>query len=303
VGSYFPYGVERAASRENDVKFATYHRDTTGLDYANQRYYDSRMGRFLSPDPYVASGGPADPGSWNRYAYVQGDPINYKDPRGLFKSTADPDDDMNEGEKETNSCVINGVEITDPLMCISIQLGSMPLPDLNQVLWAAMKSTTSTLSPFLYAKLGSLFGTSCDAAFGSDTEYDLSEDAMYLAAGKVTIWDIGGQESDLKLSDATGQVTSPDPTIRAYFDGVTGVAFWVSGPAIFVSGSFYSDKVLGETSAGYKGTALLHELLHFMTGLNDSGMAKHFGVPLPANATEDDASRAWGKWLKNGCLN
>jgi RHS repeat-associated protein len=51
VGSYFPYGVERAASRENDVKFATYHRDSTGLDYANQRYYDSRVGRFLTPDP------------------------------------------------------------------------------------------------------------------------------------------------------------------------------------------------------------------------------------------------------------
>jgi RHS repeat-associated protein len=83
VGSYFPYGVERAASRENDVKFATYHRDTTGLDYANQRYYDSRVGRFLTPDPYIASGGPADPQSWNRYAYTRGDPVNRNDPSGL----------------------------------------------------------------------------------------------------------------------------------------------------------------------------------------------------------------------------
>ena len=35
------------------------------------------------PDPYRASGGPADPGSWNRYSYVQGDPVNFRDPTGL----------------------------------------------------------------------------------------------------------------------------------------------------------------------------------------------------------------------------
>ena len=36
----------------------------------------------MTPDPYRASGGPADPGSWNRYAYVQGDPVNFYDPSG-----------------------------------------------------------------------------------------------------------------------------------------------------------------------------------------------------------------------------
>jgi RHS repeat-associated protein len=64
--------------------FATYRRDATGLDYANQRYYSSTVARFLTPDPYQASGGPADPQSWNRYAYVQNDPINFTDPTGLL---------------------------------------------------------------------------------------------------------------------------------------------------------------------------------------------------------------------------
>ena len=84
IGSYLPYGAERTATANNDVKFATYHRDSTGLDYANQRYYDARVGRFLTADPYVASGGPADPGSWNRYAYTRGDPVNRYDPQGLY---------------------------------------------------------------------------------------------------------------------------------------------------------------------------------------------------------------------------
>jgi hypothetical protein len=36
----------------------------------------------MTPDPYIASGGPADPGSWNRYTYTRGDPVNRFDPGG-----------------------------------------------------------------------------------------------------------------------------------------------------------------------------------------------------------------------------
>ena len=82
---YAPYGQEIGGATANDtVKFATYTRDSvSGLDYAMNRYYKPEWGRFTSPDPYQASGGPADPGSWNRYAYVGGDPVNYNDPSGL----------------------------------------------------------------------------------------------------------------------------------------------------------------------------------------------------------------------------
>jgi RHS repeat-associated protein len=82
---YFPYGDEPSTTQQNRPKFATYYRDgTTALDYAQQRYYASTLGRFTSPDPYQASGGPEDPQSWNRYAYVQNDPVNYSDPDGLI---------------------------------------------------------------------------------------------------------------------------------------------------------------------------------------------------------------------------
>ena len=80
---YFPYGQEQTVTAQDKDKFATYYRDnTTGLDYANQRYYASTLGRFTSPDPYKASGGTSDPGSWNRYAYVGADPANRFDPKG-----------------------------------------------------------------------------------------------------------------------------------------------------------------------------------------------------------------------------
>jgi len=83
---YFPYGDEIGTATAGNVdKFGTYHRDqTTGLDYADQRYYAGLSGRFLSSDPYESSGGSSEPGSWNRYPYVGGDPINANDPSGLL---------------------------------------------------------------------------------------------------------------------------------------------------------------------------------------------------------------------------
>ncbi len=88
---YYPYGEEKTATAGNRTKFGTYTRDAaTGLDYADQRYYGSGLGRFTTSDPYQASGGPSEPGSWNRYAYVEGDPVNFVDPRGLDKCTWNP---------------------------------------------------------------------------------------------------------------------------------------------------------------------------------------------------------------------
>ena len=85
AGKYFPYGEERNNPQlPNDtLKFATYTRDSaTGLDYADQRYYTSGAGRFTNPDSYRASAGPGDPGSWNRFSYTRGDPVNRIDPTG-----------------------------------------------------------------------------------------------------------------------------------------------------------------------------------------------------------------------------
>jgi len=87
VGSYYPYGEAKSGTVSNADSFATYYRDSTGLDYADQRHYAASFGRFTSADPYQASAGPADPASWNRYSYVRADPINRSDPSGLQDQT------------------------------------------------------------------------------------------------------------------------------------------------------------------------------------------------------------------------
>jgi RHS repeat-associated protein len=93
VMRYTPYGTERTSTSDGREKWGSYFRDTgTGNDYADQRYKGVGAGAFLSPDPGgIATANLKNPGSWNRYAYVQGDPIDGRDPTGrILISCTDP---------------------------------------------------------------------------------------------------------------------------------------------------------------------------------------------------------------------
>jgi RHS repeat-associated protein len=52
-----------------------------GLNDMNGRIEDATTGRFLSPDPLVTD--PGSTQSFNRYSYVQNNPLTYTDPNGL----------------------------------------------------------------------------------------------------------------------------------------------------------------------------------------------------------------------------
>ena len=56
------------------------HLDQLGLIDMKGRMYDSRLGRFLSPDPFVQA--PTDPQNFNRYSYCLNNPLKYTDPSG-----------------------------------------------------------------------------------------------------------------------------------------------------------------------------------------------------------------------------
>src|SRR5204862_4080869 len=67
-------------------KFTSKERDNeTGLDFFGARYFASTQGRFTSPDPMLSSGDVVSPQSWNRYAYVDNNPLRYIDPLGLYE--------------------------------------------------------------------------------------------------------------------------------------------------------------------------------------------------------------------------
>jgi RHS repeat-associated protein len=58
--------------------------DASGMAHTLWRKYDSSSGRWTTPDPYGGSMTLSDPQSFNRYTYVNNDPVNLTDPSGLM---------------------------------------------------------------------------------------------------------------------------------------------------------------------------------------------------------------------------
>ncbi len=76
AGDFYPWGEAKGGNNPADTwSYATYWRDSaSGLDYANNRYYSSIDGRFMSPDLGLGGAKPSAPQSWNKYAYAGADP-------------------------------------------------------------------------------------------------------------------------------------------------------------------------------------------------------------------------------------
>ncbi len=95
---YFPYGEERTGTSNDTEKFATYTRDSSGQDYADQRYYGVGTGRYWTVDPAGTRVKLGNPMSWNHYAYTLADPINFHDPVGKSYECVDGSDDCEDDD-------------------------------------------------------------------------------------------------------------------------------------------------------------------------------------------------------------
>jgi RHS repeat-associated protein len=101
---FLPYGEEINANESNRKqalgynygdktrqKYTGYEKDSeTKLDFAQNRYYATKHGRFTSVDPVMASASIFDPQSFNRFVYVKNNPLNLTDSLGLWDDGCDP---------------------------------------------------------------------------------------------------------------------------------------------------------------------------------------------------------------------
>jgi RHS repeat-associated protein len=80
--SYKPFGeatVNPKSTVENNFRFpGQYYDKETGMHYNYHRYYDPKIGRYLTPDPFGLMGG------MNLFAYAANNPIGNIDEYGLF---------------------------------------------------------------------------------------------------------------------------------------------------------------------------------------------------------------------------
>lgn len=78
---YEPYGATIGSAAHDNPGYAGHVADAgTGLNYMQQRYYDSLLGTFLSADPVTPLG--RGSGQFNRYRYANGNPVKNVDPDG-----------------------------------------------------------------------------------------------------------------------------------------------------------------------------------------------------------------------------
>jgi RHS repeat-associated protein len=81
---YYPYGRYRVAPTTGDITDRGFtghkHNNYIKLVDMKARWYDQAIGRFISPDTIVPD--PANPQSFNRFSYVNNNPIRFVDPSG-----------------------------------------------------------------------------------------------------------------------------------------------------------------------------------------------------------------------------
>jgi RHS repeat-associated protein len=319
--TYFPYGEDRGGTMANDqVKFATYTRDSAGgLDYADQRYYSSALGRFMSPAPYRRSARETYPQSWNQYQYALGDPINNTDSTGLV---SDPDGSGGEdcwfdediGYSVCSITVTSGGN-DNLLTYVSTPSGTYTSTGSGGSGYNAAGLAKAVQGLYSLARLS--FDGNCAKDLNALNAYiakngtdgpaaynvPIDRNSIVAAAGQTltsgTLYD--GGSSPTKWSntdfgnsflDMSGQETPSDWTVGQDFMKSGNLALSQgNGTAIWVNTASLAQNYGSAAIAGL----LIHEIIHKF-GLGDYSVAKALGVTIVGGQTSVLTTR-----LTNDC--
>jgi RHS repeat-associated protein len=295
--NYYPYGESKSSTAGDDREgFATYTRDEkSGLDYADQRWYASGVGRFLTPDPYMAERGGGHsllrPSSFGRYAYVEGNPASYFDPLGLM--IAKPQEGPPPNQPSNGDRIVLGDGMAEP-----VADNTEGSPSGSRVASAGRIIGTSNVKEILQGVLKGCSGMNSslirnlertlersrivDARTGIGADYRLAEltnDSKWGATklGEYLHESFSGTNARAATLITTGRrTTNVIALMDPFFDPTT---------------TDQIQRIVG-----------IHELLHSYTHIQGHGaLARHLGITLTENDDDQDASKAINNWIKDKC--
>jgi len=183
-GAYSPMGETILETGTTDRSFTGQNADlATDLYDFPAREYHPIHGRWISPDPAgLAAVNPANPQSWNRYAYVNGSPLNSVDPLGLDPITGYTPAPCN----GRNACADYAVR--SPVVGAGIYDFSLNGTSTAALYWQAVTATTTFTFTFgdvvtISDSSGDVFAWLSQANVTSQTTLSYSDPDFYSTPG------------------------------------------------------------------------------------------------------------------------
>ena len=273
---FTPYGSEMAHANTcaPNYKFTGFERDSeTQIDYAMNRYYNPRLGRFMSADPLAST---------NRYAYALNNPLSLVDPLGLSSCG---------GNSGSNDCLSDPSSDQPDLAAMTGMRGSRGCDSFCQMQGGDWGTRWFNLnwSPWSYQYKGKVFDT-MDDLFAFEVEENFAkktkDTAKCISTGLqskfpgstvtpgASAGEVGGHYNFYVVLGFSSQTTI-DTFDNAYDEralhGWPPPARFGSGPALHLE------------NLGYMGDGTLTEVgtAHIDLGNPDAGLggkAEHVGV-------------------------
>jgi len=210
TASYDDWGVASVGVGQagNLLWKSLHHDEYTGLYYARARWYDPSLGRFMSEDPAGFAGGV------NPYTFADDDPINGRDPSGMFYGEGPlnaynscgiycqfaTDLYHNRGPSKVPHATLKGANpecfFCNRVYFIGVHgsgiIGAGPTGGVGFILW-------SNEGPGIYNTVGGGFGGAVGAGIALGSSTNLSSFRGWSNGSGASVWGISGSYSGNQL--------------------------------------------------------------------------------------------------------
>jgi hypothetical protein len=241
----------------------------------------------MSPDPYKASAGPRDPGSWNRYAYTRGDPTNRFDRAGTCDQSADTPYSVTVcADVDTDD---SGIPLIGDIT-VTGQGGAYARSG-NGIFQQALETNFGMMNArdALFAFADTHFSAQCadfiNNIFGAGTLATLQQDAASVGvedaqevttAAGATLFPYNADLADAQQGRADQQTGIADTTLAVL--GFSSPTTWAwgqwGGNTIFINNA----AEWMNFGSGFAMYTMFHEMLHVAAMGGDTQIENDFGI-------------------------